>query len=165
MGYPFQPVTTDKGMLTNIVLVRSPFRSRSHQTMYERYKGEILFLGICSFEDYPLVPSNPFSGKFPPDMYVGLFPGFLHMFRNPEQIFPSHVKLLLMSQSDFALPRGQPLKKKYDFVFSGTDQDVYNDCVGWSSYAKNWSFVKEALEVMCGEFGLTGVLVATKDKQ
>ena len=42
---------------------------------------------------------------------------------------------------------------------------MHNDCVGWSSYAKNWSFVKEALEVMCGEYHLTGVLVATKNKQ
>jgi hypothetical protein len=33
---------------------------------------------------------------------------------------------------------------------------VHNDCVGWSSYAKNWSFVKEALEVMCGEYKLKG---------
>ena len=89
------------------------------------------------------------------------------MFRKPEEIFPSHVKLLLMSQSDFALPSFDPIEyeKKYDFIFSGTDQDVANDCVGWSSYAKNWTFAVEALEVMCGEFGLTGVLVATKDKQ
>merc|ERR1719183_2471286 len=72
-----------------------------------------------------------------------------------------------MSQSDFALPSGGGLarKKKYDFVFSGTDQDVEDDCVGWSSFAKNWTFTKEALEVMCGEYKMTGVLVATKDKQ
>ena len=54
---------------------------------------------------------------------------------------------------------------RYDFAYSGSDQDVRNDCVGWSSFAKNWSFVKEALEVMCGEFKLKGVLVATIDKQ
>jgi len=164
--YPFQPVRTERGQLVNIILVRSPFRSQKQRDLYQQYKDEILFIGICSFEDFPLPPPNPFSAKFPADEYVGLFPGFLHMFREPEKIFPSHVKLLLMSQSDFALPQfRQPEAKKYDFVFSGTDQDVHNDCVGWSSFAKNWSFVKESLEVMCGEFGLTGVLVATKDKQ
>mmetsp|Transcript_6280 Transcript_6280/g.11501 ORF Transcript_6280/g.11501 Transcript_6280/m.11501 type:complete len:236 (+) Transcript_6280:1-708(+) len=87
----------------------------------------------------------------------------------PEKHFPPHVKTILMSQSDFNLPhypaRDYSMKRKYDFTLSGSDQDVWNDCVGWSSYAKNWSFVKEALAVMCGEFHLTGVLVATKDKQ
>merc|ERR550537_1646506 len=88
---------------------------------------------------------------------------------DPEKWFPPHVKYILMSQSDFSLPdapaRDYAIPRKYDFTLSGSDQDVANDCVGWSSYAKNWSFVKEALEVMCGEFNMTGVLVATKDKQ
>jgi len=126
-----------------------------------------LFIGISSFEDFPLPSVNPFSGKYPANEYVGRFPGFLHMMREPEKFFPPHVKLLLMSQSDFSLPRAprEPKAVKYDFTFSGSDQDVRNDCVGWSSFAKNWSFVKESLEVMCGEYKMTGVLVATKDKQ
>jgi len=164
--YPFQPVRNERGQLVNIILVRSPFRSRHQKDLYKQYKNEILFLGISSFEDYPQPPPNPFSGKFPIDEYVGLFPGFLHMVREPEKIFPPSVKLLLMSQSDFSLPPPQPkIANKYDFTFSGSDQDVRNDCVGWSSFAKNWTFVKEALQVMCGELGMTGVLVATKDKQ
>mgnify|MGYP000116419455 CR=1 FL=1 len=45
------------------------------------------------------------------------------------------------------------------------DQDVERDCVGWASYNKNFSFVREALEVMCSpEFNVTGVLVANKNK-
>ncbi|CAE7229129.1 unnamed protein product [Symbiodinium necroappetens] len=164
--YPFQPVRNERGQFVNVILVRSPFRSRHQKDLYQQYKNEILFLGISSFEDYPQPPPNPFSGKFPIDEYVGLFPGFLHMVREPEKIFPPSVKLLLMSQSDFSLPPPQPkMATKYDFTFSGSDQDVRNDCVGWSSFAKNWTFVKEALQVMCGELGMTGVLVATKDKQ
>ena len=31
----------------------------------------------------------------------------------------------------------------------GTDQDIWNGCKGWSSFAKNWSFVEKALEVIC----------------
>eukprot|EP00928_Gymnodinium_smaydae_P083888 TRINITY_DN6712_c0_g1_i1.p1 TRINITY_DN6712_c0_g1~~TRINITY_DN6712_c0_g1_i1.p1 ORF type:complete len:370 (+),score=40.29 TRINITY_DN6712_c0_g1_i1:21-1130(+) len=165
--YPFQPVMNDRGKYVNIILVRSPFRGRHHFDLFKKYEKEILFIGMCSFEDYPLPPRNPYSGKFPKDTYVGMFPGFLHMFREPEQIFPPHVKLLLMSQSDFALPHplDKPAKKIYDFTFSGSDQDVANDCEGWSSFAKNWTFVKKALKVMCKEYKLTGVLVATKDKQ
>merc|ERR1712039_1022740 len=54
--------------------------------------------------------------------------------------------------------------RKYDFTYSGSDCDVHNDCQGWCGWSKNWSFVKEALVVMCGEFNLKGVLVATNDK-
>merc|ERR1719174_1419359 len=85
------------------------------------------------------------------------------MMRAPDKFFPPHVKTILMSQSDFMLP--DTVARNYYFTLSGSDQDVHHDCVGWSSFAKNWSFVKESLEVMCGEFHLTGVLVATKDKQ
>jgi len=163
--YSFQPVRTERGELVNVVLVRAPFRSPREKQMFEKYKNEILFIGICSFEDFPIPPQNPFSGRFPKNEYTGIFPGWLHMFREPEKIFPKHVKLLLMSQSDFSLPdEGRRMEKKYDFVYSGSDQDVHNNCVGWASFAKNWSFMLDSLKVMCGELGMTGVLVATKDK-
>jgi len=163
--YPFQPVVTERGKVVNIVLVRSPIGD-SHKEDMARYKEKILFLGICSMEDFPVSSPNPFSANFSDDEYVGLFPGWLHMFRKPEGIFPRNVKLLLQSQSDFALPGlGRTAQKKYDFIFSGTDQDVASDCVGWASFAKNWTFVKQSLEVMCGEYGMTGVLIASKDKQ
>merc|ERR1712151_1432445 len=59
---------------------------------------------------------------------------------------------------DYSVPR------EYDFTYSASDCDVHNDGNGWCGWSKNWSFVKEALHVMCGEFDLRGVLVATKDK-
>lgn len=168
--YPFQRVWTNTGLTVNIMLVRSAPNNRQIQ-MIKELSDEILFLGISSFEDFPKPSVNPFSAKYPADKYVGLFPGFLHMLRPDDaaKTFPSHVKLLLMSQSDFSLPnhayRDYSVPRTYDFTYSGSDQDVRNDCVGWSSFAKNWSFVKEALNVMCGEFKLKGVLVATIDKQ
>ena len=95
------------------------------------------------------------------------------MMKEPAKYFPSNVSTILMSQSDFALESaikfGQEHaqdEKIYDFVYSGGDQDVESDCVGgWASYNKNFSFVREALEVMCSpEFNVTGVLVASKNK-
>jgi len=86
----------------------------------------------------------------------------------PEKHFPPHVKTLLMSQSDFNLPdypeRDYSVPKTYDFTYSASDCDVYSDGNGWCGWSKNWSFVKESLGMMCGEFKLKGVLVATKDK-
>eukprot|EP00808_Paulinella_micropora_P026695 g73551.t1 len=166
--YPFQAVYTDKGQTVNIMLVRAPPQD-GDIALIKQYEKEILFLGISSFEDYPLPAPNPFSSKYSKDKFVGLFPGFLHNMRNPDKVFPPHVKTILMSQSDFQLPdvpfRDYSVPKKYDFTLSGSDQDVERDCVGWSSFAKNWSFVKEALVVMCGEFNLTGVLAATMNKK
>eukprot|EP00747_Dinoflagellata_sp_TGD_P063086 gnl/TRDRNA2_/TRDRNA2_153301_c0_seq1.p1 gnl/TRDRNA2_/TRDRNA2_153301_c0~~gnl/TRDRNA2_/TRDRNA2_153301_c0_seq1.p1 ORF type:complete len:553 (-),score=92.43 gnl/TRDRNA2_/TRDRNA2_153301_c0_seq1:10-1668(-) len=168
--YAFQQVTTQSGRQVNIICVRAPWeRSPGAERLYKKHKDEILFLGISSFEDYPLDAMNPFSTRFPREKYREMFPGFLHMMHKPEEYFPPNIKTLLMSQSDFNLPEYPPrdysIPRKYDFTLSGSDQDVANDCVGWSSFAKNWSFVKESLEVMCGEFQLKGVLVATKDKQ
>lgn len=156
--YPFQQVTNQFGNQVNIMLVRS--QMDAHQTqLYQKYKDEILFLGISSMNDYPLNERVN---------YVGMFPGFLHMMREPEKHFPKHVKTILMSQSDFQLPdfpeRDYSVPRKYDFTYSASDCDVESDGQGWCGWSKNWSFVKEALKVMCGEFQMTGVLVATKNK-
>jgi hypothetical protein len=62
-----------------------------HETLYQKYKDEILFIGISSFEDFPLPSVNPFSPKYAADKFVGMFPGFLHMLREPEKVFPPHV--------------------------------------------------------------------------
>jgi hypothetical protein len=44
-------------------------------------------------------------------------------------------------------------------------QEVEQDCMGWASHNKNFSFVRQALEVMCSpENNVTGVLVANKNK-
>ena len=56
-------------------------------------------------------PRVVFSKKFPRDRYVDMLPGWLNMYRNPQEIFPEHVKVIQMSQSDFALPRSTTRKR------------------------------------------------------
>mmetsp|Transcript_14217 Transcript_14217/g.31046 ORF Transcript_14217/g.31046 Transcript_14217/m.31046 type:complete len:530 (-) Transcript_14217:1631-3220(-) len=183
---PFQTVRDEKGQPVNILLVKRPMDGVARQ-LFERYKNKILFLGISSFEAFPLSSPNPFSANFSNDLYRNLLPGFLTMMKEPQrrayfedlpaETFggtPQTTKTLLLSQSDFNLNDPlrfgrkweQSLTKKYDFVYSGTDQNVNTDCVGWASFAKNWTFmVEHALEIMCSpEFNLTGVLIANRDK-
>ncbi|KAL7534246.1 hypothetical protein ACHAXR_006485, partial [Thalassiosira sp. AJA248-18] len=171
--YAFQQVMNQNNAFVNVVMVRAPFRGKDDKDLYEFYKDDILFLGISSFEAFPLQSTNPYSAKLPEsDYYLKMFPGFLHMMHNPEEHFPPNVKTILMSQSDFSLDEAMKFGQKhasnekiYDFVYSGGDQDVETDCIGWASYNKNFSFVREALEVMCStEFNVTGVLVANKNK-
>jgi len=161
--YCFQQVATQHGNQVNILLVRSQ-PNDVQQRLYHKYKNDILFLGISSMNDYPLKD----EGSADQTDYLGMFPGFLHMMREPEKVFPPHVKTLLMSQSDFSLPdvpaRDYSVPKKYDFTYSASDCDVEIDGKGWCGWSKNWTFVKEALGMMCGELKLTGVLVATKNK-
>eukprot|EP00039_Didymoeca_costata_P008514 m.112936 g.112936 ORF g.112936 m.112936 type:complete len:526 (+) comp14113_c0_seq1:119-1696(+) len=174
--YPFQGVTTQKGVAVNIILVRTPFGASGNaareRALYEKYRDDILFMGISSFEDYPMDSMNPFSPRIDSAYYLKEFPGFLHMMHEPEKHFAPSVKTLLMSQSDFQLPDPRPselsVPKKYDFIYAatwplGVGGPTDHKCIGWSGYCKNWSFVYQALEVMCGEFNLTGVLIATAD--
>ena len=48
---------------------------------------------------------------------------------------------------------------------SSGGEDIWaNDCEeGWGPHAKNWTFAKQALEVMCGDLNMTGVLLITKE--
>ncbi|KAL7555125.1 hypothetical protein ACHAWF_018760 [Thalassiosira exigua] len=170
--YAFQQVVNQRDEHVNVIVVRAPFRQSDDEDVYNFYKDDILFIGISSFEAYPLTSPNPFSAKFKSEYYLNMFPGFLHNMHHPSQFFPPNVETMLMAQSDFMLDQPQKyyqehsdVEKIYDFVYSGGDQDVENDCKGWASYNKNFSFVREALEFMCSdEYNVTGVLIANKNK-
>ena len=132
--YAFQPVMNNNGEYANVIMVRSPFRQADDEDLYAFYKDDILFLGISSFESYPLTSPNPYSRSnadaYPEERYLNLFPGFLHMMRDPDDHFPRNVKRILMSQSDFMLDESAKIgrehandEKIYDFVYSGGVSD------------------------------------------
>ena len=88
-------------------------------------------------------------------------------------VFPSNVKVLNMSQSDFAVPdidydeefdEGHHVKR-FDFAYVMSDLNTTTgECDSWGAFAKNWSFVRDyALDIFCGELNMTGVLMVTKD--
>ena len=172
--YPFQEVRNERGERVNVMLVRSAFLDDEQREAYFHYKDHILFLGIMSYETFPLSSPNPFSAKFNDLEYVDMFSGWLNMRRDPESMFPPHVHHAQISQSDFGLPRidfkeevkeGKHMKK-FDFVYvmsNGGVDFVDSECDGWGPQAKNWTFAKLALDVMCGEMGLTGALLVTRN--
>ena len=171
--YPFQPVLDQKGRFVNIALVKSAFTNDEDRAAFQRYRNETLFLGIMSYETFPLPSSNEYSVlHYPTDEYTSLFAGWLNMYRSPGSIFPSQVKTILISQSDFGLPTidyqreidEARHRKRFDFVYvmSGGGSALNENCTGWGPYTKNWTFAKEALEVMCGELNLTGTILASR---
>jgi hypothetical protein len=172
--HPFQPVRDEKGRLVNVMLVKSSSGLPEEKAAYEKYKNDILFLGIMSYETFPFPTPNPYAIKeFEQDEYIDKFPGWLNMYRNPDEIFPNQVKVVQMSQSDFGLPTVHYQKEvdegkhitRFDFayVMSNGGGEFNDECTGWGPQAKNFTFAKEALEAMCGELGTTGVLLATRD--
>ena len=175
--YPFQPVRDENGNLINIMLIRSPLDFMQRLT-FDHYKEKIVFLGIMSYETFPLPSPNPFAtnNNFDDDMYVGnpWIQGWLNMYRNPRDIFDPNTPIVQISQSDFALPEIEfdqevndgKHEKRYDFVYSMSNggHPFNEECTGWGPEAKNWTFAKEALEVMCGELNLLGVLLVTRDQ-
>ena len=124
--YAFQPVKNNNDVFVNVIMVRSPFRSHDDEDVYKFYHDDILFLGISSFESYPLTSPNPYSAKYESKYYLNMFPGFLHMMRDPDEHFPRRTERILMSQSDFNLDAPERFGRDhaddemiYDFVYSG----------------------------------------------
>ena len=171
--YPFQPVLDQRGRFVNIVLVKSAFTDEEDRAAFEKYRNDTLFLGIMSYETFPLPSSSQYSSlHYPPDEYITQFKGWLNMYRRPDSIFPPEIKTILMSQSDFGLPTiDYPRevdearhRKRFDFVYvmSGGGSALNENCTGWGPYTKNWTFAKEALDVMCGDLNLTGAILASR---
>ncbi|KAL3920578.1 MAG: hypothetical protein SGARI_006910, partial [Bacillariaceae sp.] len=138
------------------MLVKSSFSSEEEWAAYEYYKDKILFVGIMSYETFPFPSPNPWSNQFKDNEYVGRFDAWLNMYRDPNELFPNHVKHVQMSQSDFNLPSAEYEKeveeghhiKRFDFAYvmsSGGDK-LNDECTGWGPYAKNFTFAKTALE-------------------
>ncbi len=98
---------------------------------------------------------------------------WLNMYKNPDNIFPSNIPVIQMSHSDFSVleidydvevAQGKH-EKKYDFIYvmTNTEAEVKNGCTGWGAYAKNWPLAKKAMDIMCLEMNLTGIVLGIVD--
>ena len=88
---------------------------------------------------------------------------WLHCFRDPpSNLRQSGLPLLLLTESDLkdvdAYKPDPDIAKEYDFMYVCL-QDNDKCEPGWQSFNRNWDLAKQCLEIMCGEFGLRGVLV------
>ena len=88
---------------------------------------------------------------------------WLHCFRDPPiNLRQSGLPLMLLAESDLkdadAYKPDPSIKKEYDFMYVCL-QDNDKCEPGWQSFNRNWDLAKQCLEIMCGEFGLRGVLV------
>lgn len=163
--FPFKRVVDQNGKQLDIIMISAPFREEKHEKMYDGFKKEGKeFCGISSYLDFPNKIDNPYEDRFHEIRkhdYPSMVKAWLHCFRKPEYTKPfSHLPHMLMTESDL-LDLGEtppPVEKKYDFMYVCLKDN--DQCTpGWQSYNRNWNLAQICLEIMCGVFHLSGIMV------
>jgi hypothetical protein len=164
---PFKNLFDDQGRALNVILIAAPFRTEEDEDMYEKYRSQGLsFCGISSYINFPDQIENPHEDRFHEERghdYPAMVSSWLHCFREPPtNLRQSGLPLMLLTESDLkdadAYKPDPAIAKEYDFMYVCL-QDNDKCEPGWQSYNRNWDLAKQCLEIMCGEFGLRGVLV------
>ena len=164
---PFKNLFDDQGTALNVILIAAPFRSEEDEVAYENYRRQGLsFCGISSYINFPGHIENPYEDRFHEERghdYPAMVSAWLHCFREPPpNLMHSGLPRMLLAESDLkdanAYKPDPSIKKEYDFMYVCL-QDNDKCEPGWQSFNRNWDLAKECLEIMCGEFGLRGVLV------
>jgi hypothetical protein len=122
---------------------RPPWKPGEEQEVVGYVDQGYYLLGICAFENWPGRLHNPkdkdalraFDLFSTP--YYRRFVGFMHNFRQPEDVFPDALPLLAMDYSDYLQVRKKGREKRYDLIYyaghRATDQP---SSVEWSRVVK-----------------------------
>ena len=121
---PFVNFYTDKGDMLNIAGITKPYSGDNHLKLFEEYSKDFIFVGVCSYLEFPNMVSNPydnFRNTFEKYKYKEVCRAWLHCFRDPDNYFQPHIPRLLISESDFTdCNNNKPipgLKKEFDFLY------------------------------------------------
>ena len=164
---PFKNLFDDQGNPLNVILIAAPFRTVEDEQAYDKYRSQGLsFCGISSYINFPGYIDNPYEDRFHEERghdYTAMVSAWLHCFREPPtNLQNSGLPLMMLTESDLkdtdAYKPDPTIAKEYDFMYVCL-QDNDKCEPGWQSYNRNWDLAKQCLEIMCGEFGLRGVLV------
>jgi hypothetical protein len=165
--FPFKNIRDDKGQKLNIIAISAPFREAKHELLYESYKSAGLgFMGLSSYLNFPNKIDNPFEDRYHEERnhdYLSMVSSWVHCFRDPgNKLQYSGLPLLLLTEADLKDPAqytpDTTIKKEFDFMYVCLDDNDKCD-PGWNWYNRNFDLAKQCLPVMCGEKGMTGVIV------
>lgn len=171
MSRPFVNIYDQKGRKINIILISKPFSGDHHNKKYLDNKNGNIYLGICSYLEFPNMVSNPFEDfteNYKKYKYKEITEGWIYGFRNPADYFPKSMPTMFASESDFTdcnyvKPDSKYTEKKYDFIYICLKVDEKKDlCDDWATYNKNWKLAQKCLKVMCNKHKLKGLLVGRK---
>jgi len=167
---PYVNIYDNNGNKLNVILISKPFKNEDEFKLYKEHKDNNIFLGICSYLEFPNLPSNPyetFKNNYEKYKYTEICEGWIHGFRNPDNYFPPDIPLHFASESDWIdCNVSKPIKdqeKIYDFIYICLKVDEQKSkCDDWATYNKNWTLAKKCLDVFCNDYKLKGLLVGRK---
>jgi hypothetical protein len=129
---------------SKVILVNRAVTGREEEAalVAQAEQGHYL-VGICAYENWPARNIHPVSGAlskgydfFSRPVYQR-FVGFMHHFREPDDVFPGGLPLLAMDFSDFVQVRKRGLPKRYDLLYyAGYKVADKPNSVPWSSVVK-----------------------------
>ena len=165
--FPFKNLFDDMGNKLNIILISAPFRENEHMKQYLEYKAKGLdFCGISSYLNFPDRIDNPYEDNFHKEKnhdYVKMVSAWLYCSKEePHALRKSTIPRILLTEADLKnINNFKPVlesEKEYDFIYICLkDNDKCEP--GWQSYNRNWKLAKKCLKIMCGKFGLKGIIV------
>jgi len=169
--FPFKNILDENNKRINIILISAPFREPKHEELYLKYKKMGLnFCGISSYEEFPDKLVNPYEDRFHEEKnhdYIKMVNAWVHTFRVlPEDLKKSGLPMLFMSEADIKntdhYPYDENVEKEYDFIYVCLDDN--DECKpGWQSHNRNWDLGIKCLDIMCGKYNLTGLLMGRKN--
>jgi hypothetical protein len=172
--FPFKNLFDQNGNKLNIILLAAPFREPNHEQLFQEYKNQtpkLEFMGISSYSEFPGKLTNPYENRYHEKQnhdYASMVSSWLNCFRNPNKyINPIYrLPMLDLSESDLKDHKNSKgntsIKKEYDFIYLCLKDN--DQCTpGWQSHNRNWELAKKCLDIMCGKFGLTGVIIGREN--
>ncbi len=172
--FPFKNLFDQNGKKLNIILLAAPFREPKHEELFNEYKNQtpkLEFMGISSYSEFPGKLTNPYENRFHEEQnhdYASMVSSWLNCFRNPNKYINPIYRLPILDLSesdlkDYKKVKINPnIKKEYDFIYLCLkDNDKCNP--GWQSYNRNWELAKKCLDIMCGKYGLKGVIIGREN--
>lgn len=165
--FPFKNLFDENGNKLNVILISAPFREEKHEELYKEYKSKgYYFCGISSYLEFPGKIHNPHEDRFHEQRghdYMKMVDAWLHCFRDPKNLeIVNKVPNMLLTEADLRdtenFKPDETVNKEYDFIYVCLD-DNDNCTDGWQSYIRNWELAKKCLKIMCGQFGLKGIII------
>lgn len=168
--WPFINIKDENNKNLNLLCIRGYLEHKKDKDFFEdsleygiKYIGcssALSFPGKCTNKHGSWCDTYGYKGK----SYEDYVMGWCHCFRDPDKYIKRETPKVLISESDFCdnikhEPDNTPVE--YDFIcYCPKDKECDS---GWHHHNKNWPLAKKAIECMCNQFNLSGILVGRKD--
>lgn len=164
--FPFRYFTDENDKVLPYVAVTGFFRGKDAEDRFNEYvKQGIHIFGITAYKSFPnrdMMDSS--EGEYERNDtfdYTGKIKDWLCCFKNKDKYgFSPLNNIIDISESDFYnAEKEDPKKKKYDFIYICNKDSDSCPLDGWNAINRNFDLAKKCFPIMCGEFGLKGLVV------